>query len=57
MEHIKATFAHCKKEGRAALVGYFTSGFPTAEETVDIMLGLQSGGVGQSACVFRCVCH
>lgn len=46
MEHLKATFAQCKKEKRAALVGYFTSGFPTAEETVDVMLGLQAGGVG-----------
>ena len=43
---IKATFAQCKKEGRSALVGYFTSGYPTAEETPDIMLGLQAGGVG-----------
>jgi tryptophan synthase alpha subunit len=44
---IKATFAQCKKEGRSALVGYFTSGYPTAEETPDIMLGLQAGGVGE----------
>jgi len=46
MEAIKATFAQCKKEKRTALVGYFTSGYPTAEETPDIMLGLQAGGVG-----------
>ncbi|EXJ70277.1 tryptophan synthase [Cladophialophora psammophila CBS 110553] len=45
MEAIKETFARCKKEGRIALVGYFTAGFPTAEETPDIMLGLQAGGV------------
>ena len=46
MEHLKQTFAQAKKEERAALVGYFTSGYPTAEETADVMLGLQSGGVG-----------
>lgn len=46
MEGIKAAFAQAKKENRAALVGYFTSGFPTVEETPDVMLGLQAGGVG-----------
>lgn len=50
MQAIKATFAQCKKENRSALVGYFTSGYPTAEETVDIMLGLQAGGVGELNC-------
>ena len=48
MEHLKKAFAKAKSENRAALVGYFTSGYPTAEETVDIMLGLQAGGVGKS---------
>ena len=51
MEAIKATFAQCKKENRIALVGYFTAGYPTAEETPDIMLGLQAGGVGMTPCV------
>jgi tryptophan synthase len=45
-EHLKATFAQAKKDGRTALVGYFTAGYPTVEETPDIMLGLQAGGVG-----------
>ncbi|ELR07633.1 tryptophan synthetase [Pseudogymnoascus destructans] len=44
MEGLKQTFAQCKKEGRAALVTYFTAGYPTVEECVDIMLGLQAGG-------------
>lgn len=52
MEAIKATFAQCKKEKRPALVGYFTAGYPTVEETPDIMLGLQAGGVGK-----KCVLH
>jgi tryptophan synthase len=47
MEGIKATFARCKAENRTALVGYFTAGYPTPEETPDIMLGLQAGGVGE----------
>jgi hypothetical protein len=46
MEQIKATFAQCKKEKRAALVTYVTAGYPTADETPDIMLGMQAGGAG-----------
>eukprot|EP01099_Mayorella_cantabrigiensis_P005606 TRINITY_DN4548_c0_g1_i1.p1 TRINITY_DN4548_c0_g1~~TRINITY_DN4548_c0_g1_i1.p1 ORF type:complete len:741 (-),score=125.76 TRINITY_DN4548_c0_g1_i1:117-2339(-) len=44
-EHLRSAFASAKKDGRAALVGYFTAGYPTPEETPDIMLGLQAGGV------------
>ncbi|KEF58330.1 tryptophan synthase [Exophiala aquamarina CBS 119918] len=44
-EHLKATFAQAKKDGRSALVGYFTAGYPTPEETPAIMLGMQAGGV------------
>ena len=44
MEAIKKTFAQCKAESRAALVTYFTAGFPTVNETVDILLGLEAGG-------------
>jgi len=46
MDGLKAAFAKAKSENRAALVGYFTSGYPTAEETADVMLGMQAGGVG-----------
>ena len=46
MEAIKATFAQCKKENRSALVTYFTCGYPTKDETPDIMLGLEAGGAG-----------
>lgn len=48
MEAIKATFAKCKEENRAALVTYVTAGFPTVDETVDILLGLENGGAGMS---------
>ncbi|CAG8983076.1 hypothetical protein HYALB_00006104 [Hymenoscyphus albidus] len=44
MDHLKGTFAQCKKEGRPALVTYVTAGFPTPQETVDILLGMEAGG-------------
>ncbi|KAL8760516.1 MAG: hypothetical protein Q9184_003314 [Pyrenodesmia sp. 2 TL-2023] len=44
MEEIKKTFAQCKKEQRSALVTYVTAGYPTTDETVDIMLGMEAGG-------------
>ncbi|EKD19430.1 uncharacterized protein L3040_006786 [Drepanopeziza brunnea f. sp. 'multigermtubi'] len=44
MEALKSRFAQCKKEGRAAFVTYVTAGYPTANETVDIMLALEAGG-------------
>lgn len=31
---------------QAALVTYFTAGYPTPAETVDIMLGMEAGGSG-----------
>jgi tryptophan synthase len=46
MDGIKKTFAQCKKEGRSALVTYVTAGFPTAEETPDIMMAMEAGGAG-----------
>lgn len=46
MDLIKKTFAKCKEEKRAALVTYVTAGFPTVEETVDVLLGLENGGAG-----------
>lgn len=46
MEGIKQKFAQCKREGRTALVTYVTAGFPTPEETADILLGMEAGGAG-----------
>lgn len=46
MEAIKDTFARCKKEQRSALVTYVTAGYPTPEDTVDVMLGMEAGGAG-----------
>ncbi|ORY13627.1 hypothetical protein BCR34DRAFT_586410 [Clohesyomyces aquaticus] len=44
MDAIKKTFAQCKRESRSALVTYVTAGYPTAQETPDIMLGMEAGG-------------
>ncbi|KIN02614.1 hypothetical protein OIDMADRAFT_178541 [Oidiodendron maius Zn] len=44
MEGLKQTFAQCKKEGRPAMVTYVTAGYPTADGTVDILLGMEAGG-------------
>lgn len=48
MDAIKQTFAKCKEQKRAALVAYITAGYPTLEEAVDILLGLENGGAGNS---------
>lgn len=42
---LKETFARCKKEGRNALVNFITAGYPSVEDTVPIMLGMQEAGV------------
>ncbi|KAE8418382.1 tryptophan synthase beta subunit-like PLP-dependent enzyme [Aspergillus pseudocaelatus] len=44
MEGIKKTFAQCKEENRPTFVTFVTAGFPTVEEAVDIILGLEAGG-------------
>lgn len=44
MDHIKRTFARAKAEGRPALVTYVTAGFPTPQETPDILLAMEAGG-------------
>ncbi len=48
MDHIKRVFAQCKKENRPAFVTYVTAGYPTAESTLQILLGMEAGGSGQS---------
>ena len=45
MEGIKAAFAQAKAENRTPLVAYWTAGYPTNEDAVPIMLGMQRGGV------------
>lgn len=43
-KHLTEAFEAADKRGRAAFVGFVTAGYPTREETVDIMLGMQKGG-------------
>ncbi|KAK9473031.1 tryptophan synthase beta subunit-like PLP-dependent enzyme [Dipodascopsis tothii] len=38
-------FKQCKAEGRPAFVTFVTAGFPSKEATVDILKGMQDGGV------------
>lgn len=42
---LKDTFNRCKAENRRALVNFVTAGYPTIEDTVPILLGMQEGGV------------
>ncbi|CAK9441290.1 uncharacterized protein LODBEIA_P51590 [Lodderomyces beijingensis] len=42
---IKETFGRCKKEGRNALVNFITAGYPTIEDTLPILKGMQDAGV------------
>ncbi|KAF2762114.1 tryptophan synthase-like protein [Pseudovirgaria hyperparasitica] len=44
MDAIKRTFAQCRKEQRSALVTYVTAGYPTIEETPNVLLGMEAGG-------------
>lgn len=35
--------------GQPALVTYVTAGFPTAAETVEVLLGMEAGGAGEES--------
>lgn len=41
---IRAKFDECKRQKRKALVTFTTAGFPTPEQTPEIMLAMQEGG-------------
>ena len=43
-KQLTEAFAAADKRGRAAFVGFVTAGYPTRDQTVDIMLGMQKGG-------------
>ncbi|OJD40529.1 tryptophan synthase [Diplodia corticola] len=45
MNHIKDVFAKCADEQRPALIGHVTAGYPAVEETPDVLLALEAGGV------------
>jgi tryptophan synthase alpha chain len=44
LEHIAAAFAAAKKQGRAALMPYFTLGYPTPEVSLDIIEAIAAAG-------------
>lgn len=44
LEHIAAAFENARTQGRAALMPYFTLGYPTANDSVDIIEALASAG-------------
>jgi tryptophan synthase len=41
---IRDVFERKSKENKTVFVAFVTAGFPTREETVSIMLGLEKGG-------------
>ncbi|EPY51891.1 tryptophan synthase [Schizosaccharomyces cryophilus OY26] len=45
-EQLRNTFLQARKENRNVLVTFITCGFPSVDETIDIMKGLQAGGAG-----------
>lgn len=44
MRTLAETFAACKAEGRAALIGYFPAGYPTVAESVDTVRAMVEAG-------------
>jgi len=46
-------FCYVLTEYKAALVTYVTAGFPTADESPDVMLAMQAGGAGQFPPVWK----
>ena len=40
-EHILKVFRESEKRGRAAFVGFVTAGYPSLDETVDVMIGME----------------
>jgi tryptophan synthase alpha chain len=42
---IGAAFAHAKGEGRALLIGYLPAGFPTLDESIELVQAMCDGGV------------
>ncbi|KAG7665089.1 TRP5 [[Candida] subhashii] len=44
-ESLRETFQRCKQEGRNALINFITAGFPTVDDTIPILKGMQDAGV------------
>ncbi|KAJ1737845.1 hypothetical protein LPJ72_000079, partial [Coemansia sp. Benny D160-2] len=44
-KRISKAFARAAEEGRPTFVAYIVAGYPSVDQTVDILLALESGGV------------
>ncbi|KAJ2694570.1 hypothetical protein GGH99_000621, partial [Coemansia sp. RSA 1285] len=44
-ERISKAFARAAEEGRPTFVAYTVAGYPSVDQTADILLALESGGV------------
>ncbi|KAK1584990.1 tryptophan synthase [Colletotrichum navitas] len=44
MEGIRQTFQRCKAQNRPALVTYVTAGYPTPQDTPNVLLAMEKGG-------------
>lgn len=42
--HLRSAFVKAKEQGRNALVTFITAYYPTPQDTIDILKGLQNGG-------------
>ena len=43
-EQLKATFLRKKERNQAAFVAFLTAGFPTKDDTLDLLFALERGG-------------
>ena len=43
-EQLKATFLRKKEQNQAAFVAFLTAGFPTKDDTLDLLFALERGG-------------
>lgn len=41
---LQETFSRCREQGRTALIPYLTAGYPSADESLELMMGLVEAG-------------
>jgi tryptophan synthase alpha subunit len=47
MENIRRAFCIARKEARAAGIAFTMANYPAISEGIDVLLGMQSGGIGE----------
>lgn len=45
---LSRVFDSCQSQGRAAAVAFTVAGYPTQDATIEVLLTMQRGGIGQS---------